>query len=126
MNIQEALDMADAMKPNMMPRTIKIGFLQDLDQKIYSELLMKHKHEEAQEVKPEYNADTDAGKELLAPDPYARELYMYWLMSQIDMQNREFENFNNDRAMFDNQYEQLSDWWTREHMPLTAMPFVRI
>ena len=126
MNIQTALDLADQMKPNMMPRAVKIGFLQELDQKIYREILLKHEHTAEQEVLPEYDTDTPDGTELLVPDPYARELYMYWLMSQIDMLNQETEKFNNDRAMFDNAYEQMSDWWTREHMPLPVMPFVRI
>lgn len=126
MNIQTALDLADQMKPNMMTRQVKIGFLQELDQKIYREILLKHVHTQEQEVLPEYDTDTQAGTELLVPDPYARELYMYWLMSNIDMLNQETDKFNNDRAMFDNAYEQMSDWWTREHMPLPAMPFVRI
>ena len=41
MNIQEALDMADQMKPNMMDRQVKIAFLQELDQLIYKEILLK-------------------------------------------------------------------------------------
>ena len=33
MNIQEALDMTDRMKPNMMPRDMKIRYLQELVQR---------------------------------------------------------------------------------------------
>ena len=123
MNIQKALDLADSMKPNMMAKPVKIAFLQELDQKIYKEILLKHKHEEEEENMPEYG-DGDEGKDLLVPAPYDI-LYMYWLMSKIDLLNQEIDKYNNDRALFENAYEEMSDWWTREHMPLTAMPFVR-
>ena len=43
MNIQEVLDLADQLKPNMMTRQVKIAFLQELDQKIYKEILLKDK-----------------------------------------------------------------------------------
>lgn len=126
MNIQEALDMADQMRPNMMSRPVKIAFLQELDQLIYNEILLKHEHTEEEEVLPEYDTDSDDDTELLVPAPYATELYMYWLMSKIDLLNQELDKYNNDRALFENAYDTMSDWWTRTKMPLQAMPFVWI
>ena len=126
MNIQEALDMADQMRPNMMSRQVKIAFLQQLDQLIYSEILLKHVHTPEEEVMPEYDIDTPGGTELLVPDPYGTEMYPYWLMSKIDSMNMEYDKYNNDRAIFENAYDSMSDWWTRTKMPLQPMPFVRI
>lgn len=117
MNIQEALDLADAMKPNMMTRQTKIGFLQELDQKIWTEILMTHAHTEEQEAKPEYDTDTDSGTELLVPDPYS-SLYMYWLMARIDELNQETDKYNADRAKFENAYGEMQDWWNRTYMPV--------
>ena len=124
MNLQKALDLTDEMRPNMMERNTKILFLTEIEQLIYEEILMKHEHEEEIE-KPEYDSDTDPGTELLVPDPYSM-VYVYWLMSKIDMQNLEFDKYNNDRALFENQYDTFSDYWTRGHMPLTAMPQFRL
>ena len=126
MNIQEALDMADQMRPNMMTRQVKIAFLQQLDQLIYNEILLKHRHTAEEEVLPEYESDDTGSTELLVPDPYGTEMYPYWLMSKIDSMNMEYDKYNNDRAMFENAYDSMSDWWTRTKMPLQAMPFVRI
>lgn len=117
MNIQEALDLADQMKPNMMSRQVKIGFLQEIDQKIYKEILLKHEHTEEEEVLPEYDIDTDGGTELLVPDPYSI-LYVFWLESRIDLLNQEQDKFNNDRALFENAYMEMHDWWNRERMPI--------
>ena len=124
MTIQYALDLADKMKPNMMERWIKIAFLQEIDRKIYNELVMTHEHAEEDEVLPTYNESTDDGTELLVPDPYGM-LYVYWIMTRIDQQNQETEKENNDRARFENEYQEMSDWWTRTKMPLQARPYFR-
>lgn len=117
MNINEALALADQMKPNMMSRQTKIGFLQELDQKIYTEILLTHEHTEEQEVVPEYDTDTDEGTELLVPDPYS-SLYPFWIMSRIDLLNQEIDKMNNDRALFENAYNEMHDWWNRTYMPV--------
>ena len=125
MNLQKALDLTDEMRPNMMERNTKILFLTEIEQILFREILMKHEHDEDEEELPQYDADTDPGTELLAPDPYSM-LYVYWLMTKIDSQNLEFDKYNNDRSMFENAYANFSDYWTREHMPLTAMPQFRL
>ena len=117
MNIQQALEIADGMKPNMMDRQMKIAFLQEIEQLIYNEILLKHEHEPAQEVPPAYDEDTDDGTVLIVPDPYSM-LYPYWLMSKIDLQNLEMDKYNNDRALFENAYNTMHDWWNRTYMPI--------
>lgn len=117
MNIQEALDLADGMKPNMMTRQTKIHFLQEIDQKIYTEILLTHEHDEEEEVMPEYDTETDDGTELIVPDPYS-SLYPFWIMSRIDLLNQELDKYNNDRALFENAYNEMYDWWNRTKMPV--------
>ena len=125
MNIQSAIDRADEMKPNMMSREMKIHFLEEIDQLIHDEIVMKHEHTEEQEARPRYDAETDPGTELLVPDPYS-ELYVYWLMSKVDLQNLEMDKYNNDRALFENAWGNFADYWNREVMPLSARRFIRI
>ena len=117
MTIAKALDLADQLKPNMMSRQVKIGFLTEIDQLIYEELVLTHDHTAEEETRPEYDTDTDDGTELIMPSPYDM-LYVYWLMARIDHMNMEIEKENNDRLLFDNAYEQASDWWTRTRMPI--------
>ena len=143
MTIQEALDIVDEMKPNMMSRKMKIKYLTQIEQLIFSEIVNKHydgnrppinpynEHTDPLEIPPEedipqppeprsmprYTEQTDDGTELIIPDPYAM-VYVYWLMTKIDMQNQEDARYNIDRAHFENAYETMSDWYTREHMPV--------
>ena len=117
MTLQEAIDITDEMKPNMMKRGLKCKYLTEIEQVIHAEVLMKHEHAEEQEARPEYSEETDPGTVLIVPDPYSM-VYVYWLMSKIDIQNQEDARYNIDRTHFENAYEQMADWWTREHMPI--------
>ena len=119
MNIQQALDRADKMLPNLMERALKIAFLTEIEQTIHNEIVMKHEHTPEQETMPVYTEDTDPGTELVIPDPYSA-LYYYYIMSKIDEQNLEFEKFNAHYGLFENRYDTMSDWYTRNHRPLTA------
>ena len=125
MNIQQALDKVDAMLPNMMDRPLKIAFLTEIEQLIHKEIVMKHEHTEEEETMPVYTEDTDPGTELVIQDPYSA-LYPYYVMKKIDEQNLEFDKFNQHNALFENYYETMSDWYTREHMPLQKVPYYMI
>ena len=105
---------------------MKIQFLQELDQLIYAEILLKHVHRPEEEVMPKYDEDTPEGTELLVPDPYGTEMYMYWIMSKIDLLNLEMDKYNNDRALFENAYDQMHDWWNRTFMPIRRNRQLRI
>lgn len=125
MTIQQVLDIVDEMKANDMTRSLKIHFLTEIEQLIHEEILMKHEHTPGQEVVPQYTEDSDPGTVLLVPDKYAK-VYQYWIMKEIDHQNREMNDFNNDTALFEQAYETFSDYWTRNHMPLTARRYFRL
>lgn len=120
MTIQEALDIVDELKPNMMTRKTKVKFLQELEQKIHAEILMKHAHEEEQETKPEFTDDSDPGTVLIVPEPYSM-VYVYWLMYKIDILNQEDARMNADYAHFSAEYLTMIDWWNRTYMPLTRV-----
>ena len=142
MRIQEALDRIDLIRPNMMRKELKIAALSELDGRIYGEIIRIHEDgrrppmtpmeriihlspeerfpEEEQRPEPEpfpgYSTDTDPGTELLAPFPYD-EIYLYWLACKVDYQNLEPDKYNNDRTLFNNAWNELSNWYTRTHMP---------
>ena len=125
MTIQEALDLMDEMKPTLMSRKLKVKYLQEIEQLIHDEILMKHEHTAAQETAPAYTEDTDPGTVLLAPDPYSM-VYVYWLMQKADLMNQEDIRYNNDRAMFEQAYLTLGDWWNRNYLPWPRKRELRI
>lgn len=119
MTIQEALDLTNEMKPSMMQDWKKIRYLSEIEGLIHTELRLKHEHTEEEESRPVYDDTTDQGTELIVPEPYDM-VYVYWLMTKIDLMNLEYEKYNADRELFDNAYNMLSDWWTRTRMPIST------
>ena len=117
MTLQEAMDITDEMKPNMMSPRLKHKYLTEIEQLIHAEIVQKHEHGPELEPIPEYTEESDPETMLIVPDPYSM-VYVYWLMSKIDIQNQEDARYNIDRAHFENAYETMSDWWTREHLPI--------
>ena len=119
MTIQEALDRVDMLRPNGLNKTFKLAALSELDGIIRKEIIDRHYQTPEEEVTEEYKGyteETDPTTELLAPFPYD-EIYTYWLCCKVDYQNLEMDKYNNDRAMFNNAYDTLADYWTRTHMP---------
>ena len=117
MTIQDAIATADEMKANMVSPRLKYKYLTEIEQLVHGEIVMKHEHTAAQETKPVYTEETDKLTELIIPDPYSM-LYVYWLLTKIDMQNQEDGRYNVDRAHFENAWDTMSDWYTRSHMPI--------
>ena len=125
MTINEAITMADEMKPNMMNIPAKIRFLNEIEGKVHAEVIMKHVHTTEEETQPHYDVDTDPETEMLVPAPYDM-LYVYWIMAQIDHLNQEMDKYNNDRSLFENAWGNFTDWWNREHMPLSPRRYFHI
>lgn len=124
MTITDAITLADSLKPNMMADTVKIRFLNEIEGKVFHEILMKHVHDADMEC-PTYDETTDGSTELLVAAPYDM-MYVYWIICQIDHLNMEMDKYNNDRALFENAWGNFGDYWNREHMPLSPWPFIRI
>jgi hypothetical protein len=119
MSIQEALDTLDEKKPNTMSPRLKMKALTVIEQLVHDEIVMRHEHTPEQEAKPVYTEDSDPQTELVIPDPYS-EIYVDWLMCEVDRQNQEDARYNVDRALFDNSWGTMSDWYTRNHIPTQA------
>lgn len=119
MKIQDVLSRTDEMKDNMMLEATKISFINELEGMVHAQIIMKHEHTPEQEVCPEYNDDTDRDTELLVPTRFGM-MYVYYLMSKIDMMNQEEDKEYNNRIRFENLWDDYSDEYRRNHMPIGA------
>lgn len=125
MTIYEAIDTLDEKKPNMMSNRLKIAALSRLDGLVWNEIIRRHEGYEDFETFTGYTESTDPGTELLAPWPYD-EMYVYWLMAEVDQQTLETDKYNNDMILFNQKYDMFHDYWRRNHMPLTNTRQLRI
>lgn len=136
MTINEALTKLDALKPNNYTDAEKIGWLDHIERVLYTEIFSKHEDDPTTEIGLDengeeieikgfhgYDDDTDRDTELLVPDTYA-DLYVHYLMAQVDYYNAEFDRYGNTSTMFNQSYQNFANYWMREHRVLATTPLV--
>ena len=117
MTLIEAITRIDALKPNSYSQLDKIRWLSDLDWSIKTAII--NTHEGANNVAFRgYNESTPLDTELLVPPPHD-VVYLRWLESRIDYANGEIDRYNNSTVAFNEAYSAYSNYYNREHMPLT-------
>ena len=116
MKISEVIAEVDALQFNEFGDEQKIAWLDQLDRKV--KLLVVDACEGSENVVFNgYTADTPTDTVLLIPDDF-REIYRYWLCSQIDLHNREHDNYNRMIEMFNASWDQFCAWYNRTHRPV--------
>ncbi len=112
MTISDAILEIGRLKPHQYPEDTIIRWLSDLDGRVAQDILRGSDAEpEAGTLpyKPQERLTT-----LLIPYPH-EDVYLKWLMAQIDYANADFERYNNSMMMFQTQFESFADAFTREH-----------
>lgn len=112
MTISDAILEIGRLKPHQYPEETIIRWLSDLDGKVAEDILRGSDSEPEAGVLP-YRPE-DRLRTLLIPFPH-EDVYVKWLMAQIDYANADFERYNNSMMMFQNQYESFVDAFTRAH-----------
>lgn len=125
MTIQQALDKIDLQRPNKVSITQKVAWLNELDGLIHREIILAHYHPCPLDHFDGYTMDTDFDTKLLAPFPYD-EIYVHFLALNCDLVNQEVGKYNNDKTLFNNAYDTLSDFWTRNYMPIQKTRELRL
>lgn len=123
MTIQAAIDIIDTLKPNVIPYHQKIEWLNTLDGMIWREIITKHEGIQEECFKG-YDQDTEFGVKLLAPEPYS-DIYRHYMAAQIDITTRETNEYAKDMILFNNAWQTLCDYWTREYMPKSKVKELR-
>lgn len=116
MTIREVIDRLDGLKPNQYQDEDKLRWLSDLDQQIYTDILLTHEFEgELKEFVP-YTID-DMDHSLIVKRPYD-ELYVAYLKMKIDEENAETGRYNNSATMFNAYYDNFAKYWNKTHLPI--------
>ena len=123
MTIAEALNLVDELKPNNVDRERKIGWLSDLDMRVFGDVFVRHEQDEKNpEAFSGYTAETDDNTELLIREPHC-EVYRWFLEMQIDLANMELAKYNNSMALFLSAWKDFAGMYHRTHMPLCNVNF---
>lgn len=112
MNVSEAITAADDLRPgNRISTEIKRMWLNGLERKIYENVILTHEGEHTR--LPDYRTEDAV---LLIPDTYS-EVYVWFLISQIDAALGETERHNTSAERYNSLYAEFLRWYNRTHLP---------
>ncbi len=98
MTVREAIEKVTALNKHNFEKKTLIDWLSDVDGQMKEELFDNYILEQELAYK-RYDADDDMDTELLVPDPYS-ELYIYYLLMQINYFSEETARYNNAAEIF--------------------------
>ena len=118
MTIGEAIGKIDELQPNTFSMPEKIGWLRQLDQELWREVVLTHEDSEGL-TEPDYREDSEDDTLLLVQGPY-ESIYIHWLQSRMDYALAEYGRYNNSNAAFEADRVAWRMHYNRSHMPVQA------
>ena len=115
MKLQDAIAQIDHLRPHGFDDVTLTRWISDLDAQIYSEYIKNHEGTEGI-AHGSYDSENDMGTELLVPSPYD-DLYIKYLMVQIDFHNADIAKYNNSMMMYNTALSAYIDHFNRENLP---------
>lgn len=108
----KVIEHVDNVKINAYRAEEKFQWLCDLDG-----MIKRVVHQEEESVRYSYPEDMDT--QLLVPHPF-EGIYALYLEAQIDLHNKEYEEYNNTILVFNTKLDEYKKAYIREHMPKSA------
>jgi hypothetical protein len=113
MTINEVLNEVDNIaKNNAVDREQKIKWLDRLDKTIFNDLI-QYKENQIESFDG-YTINTDEDTTLLVKSPYD-ELYVYYILAQINLVQQEVKYYNNNIAVYQDKYRNYRDYLNRSY-----------
>lgn len=123
MTINEAIQKLRDIKPTQFGNDVLVGWLSDVEQKIFLENIVWHEQTNGTPPWP-YHPEQDLDTKLLIPEPYSG-VYIRYMEAQIDYYNGEYVRYANSMTMYNVALSEFVDFYNRTHMP-EQKTFVRI
>ena len=111
MTVRDIIEAADSLRSNRLDTALKIKALSSLDERIFNDIVLRHKNEQA----PPFPYESDE-RELLAPRRFAK-MYEAFLCSEIDYALGETALFLNDLSLFENEYARFAASYHEHNTP---------
>lgn len=129
-SVKAVLDELNEIKPNTLNEALALKYLSKFDMQLWQELLSWHNnvddyYDHLFSVDAEGKATsklpyTDAADTLLVPYEYA-QLYVDYLIMQIDLINNDTQRYNNSAINFNASLMSFASYINREYMPVCGL-----
>lgn len=112
-SVLEVLQGADRYWPNHFSQWEKLSVLNVLELRIYEEILKTHIPAPGPYVP--YTEENSVGRVILVPEPFGKELYLWWIRGQIASLQEEAAHYNGAAERFNLAYRDFARWYHRKH-----------
>jgi hypothetical protein len=113
MKVREILAEIDQIRPNAYTDGEKIGFLNTIEGRVYTDIYQKAEGFEGEFV-PFKEGEED--RELSVPVPFA-DLYLYFLMAKVDFHNGDSGRYNDTMVLYNDAWDQYAAHYRENHKP---------
>lgn len=120
MTVNEAIARVDRLRDNSIPTDVKIGWLENVDRYVHSEIMAGRVGATAQPAFP-YGGEEDSP--LLIPPPYD-EVYLFKLEAMIYYEQREIKKYASSMALYNRAMAEYARKYLREHAALPHPPVI--
>lgn len=116
MTIAQIKDKLTSLKPHGYSVAEVVDWLSKVEGRVFAEVIQTHANDD-EITFAGYTTATADTTELIAPTPYD-ELYLYYLMMQVDLHNLEYDKYNNTMMLYAQAWNAFAAFWNREFMPV--------
>ena len=109
----DAISQVDNLLPNAFSQEQKMQWLQNIEDKIYKEVVLTHKTEV---LEPNFEEEGFENNELIAKSPYDN-LYISYVIAMIFRHLNETVRYNNYMVIFNQEYQEFLNYYNRNNMP---------
>lgn len=106
----EAITAAAQLRPDNIPDNVKLGWLRELEGRIFSEIVKGRKGEEKFPSTDSMSMTTA----LFAIKPY-EEIYILYICLMSDFYRAEYTRYNNDSLLFNSLFRDFSIQYAKSH-----------
>lgn len=109
MTVNDILTLVDSYRPSLCEEKEKINWIYTLEKQIAEHM---SRYAEPRKVNENITRNTEValGKEYL-------DMYVYYVISMIDLANQDVAMYNNSCAFFNDLFSDWQKKWRREHLP---------
>lgn len=111
MTVSELFAYVDHVKQNAFTDSDKLVWLNEIEARIQTEVMLRWQGEMEQYTLPE-----DKDTELLLSPPHTA-VYRYWLQAMIDFENGEYDKYQNTSGMFNAAWSAFVAWFAEIYRP---------
>lgn len=118
MTLAELIAYIDQIRPNAFDKDQKTGWVNEIEHKVYDQIFNKAVGNITSDPTP-YFYDLNAETELLVDDSH-KDVYVTYLLAQMDFANMELDRYNADAAMHQAAWQDYAAEYRRKHLPKSS------